>query len=234
MVVTASYTASHSVTDDDPFGIPLVEAPGIKRALQVLGLDVAQAALAESQTWLSASGYISCPGDEFRNLTPAALEDCYNKPAQLVVYAVSDPSGYSNGSAMGSSIHNYLQALSAASLADTGVWHNNSIFVSPGIVNATLLLPGPADLLEDKPSSLNVTPTPAIISITYTCRAWRHKPLLNFVICSFTHSYLLEVTDPACSAVLVADLSLFATFWAIFSFVASALAKSKAFPNHSK
>lgn len=36
------------------------------------------------------------------------------------------------------SVSNYFRALSATSLADIGVWPNNSIFASPDIINVTL------------------------------------------------------------------------------------------------
>jgi len=179
MAVTASHTMSFSYTDDTLFGPPLLQS-GIKRVLQVLGGDLMTSL--GSGSWLSAAAVIRCPGDE-NPLTPAALEECHNNPTQLEVTALSD-----------------------ASLADTGIWHNNSIFV-----NATLQHMYEAYLGED----FTVTPTPAVISMTYACHFQKRKPALNFII-----------------SVLVADLSLFATFWAIFSFVASSLARCEASPDH--
>jgi hypothetical protein len=189
MTVTASNTVSYSETDDTRFGPPLTQAPGPKRVLQLLAFDVAQ--LVQSRAWLSASGDIRCPGDEGVE-TPSALEECHNNPVQLEVtdaLFVNYNGSLSSPGAGDPAINNYFQALSAASLGDTGLWYNNSIFVSASIVNATLQ-PGPsAESLREDPSSFTFSPTPAVISMSYTCHFQRRKHALNFVICLFTHSF---------------------------------------------
>lgn len=179
MAVTASNTVSYSATDDTLFGPPLLQSDGPRRVLQLLALDLAQ--FVEQRYWLSAAALINCSGSD-----QAALEECHNSPAQLEVTGAefSYPNGSTEDSAFGApSIENYFKALSAASLADTGIWHNNSIFVSTNIVNETLQHGLNADSVRADPSAITLTPTPAIISITYTCHFPQRKPLLNFIIC---------------------------------------------------
>lgn len=201
MAVTASHTVSYSVTDDTLFGPPLLEAPGIKRVIQMLALDLAQSV--GPRSWLSAAAFIRCNQGDQDLVAPAVLEECHNNPAQLEVtgaeYAYANTTRES-ARLTDPSITNYFQALSAASLADTGIWHNNSIFVSLDIVNATLQHGYNADFLRKDPSSFIVMPTPAIILMTYNCHFQRRKSALNFIICSFTHFFCLypSVTDPAC------------------------------------
>jgi hypothetical protein len=181
MAVTASNTVSYSATDDTLFGPPLLQSDGPRRVLQLLALDLAH--FAQRRHWLSAAAFINCSGDD-----QAALEECHNNPAQLEVTEALF--SYLNGSTedvafgSGASIENYFQALSAASLADTGIWHNNSMFVSTDIVNETLQHGSNADFVRADPSAFTLMPTPAMISMTYTCHFPQRKPLLNFVICS--------------------------------------------------
>lgn len=197
----------------------------------------------------------------------ASMEECFSAPAYLVLSAARFL--YANGSILAndgrnleipetlhSSILNYLQALSAASLADTGNWRNNSIFVSPdpGILNATLqpntevsaavvhhpsynayyspsFNSSAAQMFRTNEGWLFGTPVtgPVTISMTYTCRLQQRRHLLNFVICTFSFFLFFFISYGSIlpTAVLVADLSLFATFWSIFSYAASTMARSK-------
>ena len=182
MTVTASNTVSYSATDDTRFGPPLLQSDGPRRVLQLLAYDLAH--FAQRQHWLSAAAFVNCSGDD-----QAALDECHISPAQLEVTEAlfSHLNGSTEDVAFGSgaSIENYFQALSAASLADTGIWHNNSIFVSTDIVNETLQRGLKyADSVRAHPSAFTLTPTPAMISMTYTCHFPQRKPLLNFFICS--------------------------------------------------
>ena len=153
-------------------------------------------------------------------------------------------------------VSNYLQVLAAALCADLGVVRNNSILTSSDFVNATLkpndmvstmafhtsyqsYYPYPWIQLANGSSAeqtfrtqwdiFHISVPPAVISITYACHVQQRKAPLNFTICMFpgfpnTLGLLTHLTE---IAVLVADLSLFATFWVAFCFVASTLAQSK-------
>jgi hypothetical protein len=185
MAVTASNTVSYSTTDDTLFGPPLLQSDGPRRVLQLLALDLAL--FARRRHWLSAAAFINCSGSD-----QVALEECHNSPAQLEVTEAlfSNLNGSTEVVAFGNgaSIENYFQALSAASLADTGIWHNNSIFASADIVNETLQHGLSADVVRADPSAFTLTPTPAVISMTYTCHFPQRKPLLNFFICLLIRS----------------------------------------------
>jgi len=126
------------------------------------------------------------------------------------------------------SIYNYLRAESAVILADIGIWNNNSILVSPAIFNATItpnsalstVLSQNASLFPWKVPSVSAasqlrrepsifvapveTRNPATIAVSYSCRELRKKSVFRLVI-----------------SVIVADASMFATFWGVFRAVTS-------------
>lgn len=113
---------------------------------------------------------------------------------------------------LNASVSNYLQFFSAAALYDTGIWRNNSILTSPNFVNATLhpndavssavasnftSLQGYYPLLWPNNCAAQVwmhlfgdlyplTPSPAVIAMTYTCHIQQLKAPLNFVVCMFS------------------------------------------------
>lgn len=74
----------------------------------------------------------------------------------------------------------------------------------------------------------------AVISMTYACHGQQLKPPLTLVICMsnrYRFILYLEFINLTCQkkiAILVANLSMFATFWAAFSFGATIAARSKA------
>jgi hypothetical protein len=158
------------------------------------------------------------------------------------------------------SVSNYLQALAAASLADTGVWHNNSTFCSSDFLNLALqvsaaiylhtlnqsyypnyyqinqpfvnmsrvgiLMMNPFPIMGTGIDRLESSAIP--VGYTHHVQWWKHNRAASFVhsISSLFLSRADYSTFP--SAILVADLSLFSTFWGLFCLVVLALAKAKA------
>lgn len=218
--VTASYTTSFM--DDDELTGNMGLAYSIQRVLDLLATDLQVGmSLASSQSGiqsLSTVAQINCPSDN-SSTSSALLKQCFSSnPVNLTLNTIkflySNGTVFFNGSnptlpeTLGDSVLNYLQALSAASLADIGIWRDNSIYVSPGIINATLqpnnivsaalmsntsyyeayhkVGSSAAQSFRTENPPINVTSTPASISLTYICHVQRRKSLSNFIICMFT------------------------------------------------
>jgi hypothetical protein len=153
------------------------------------------------------------------------------------------------------SIPNYLQALSAVIRMDIGKWGNNSIFADPNMFNASIapndaisdvlrknqafipmampneLAVAGASLLRADPSQFLVAVedrTPAIIAVNYSCHDYRRKSAFRLIVCKFfCSSRVKPLLNHCCTAVIVADFSMFSAFWTIFTAVASYFASTR-------
>jgi hypothetical protein len=189
MTITASHTTLVAGSSPNPLGIDLGLGNNITAVLDGLAADLLARMIEDPQV---SFDFVATPGPLCRGpyLTPASLEECHNKPANLTIIGVpteDQPGPTKAGLAAGV---NYLSALLAASFADLGIWHNNSIFINADFVNATLD-PNGGPYVQKIMTGDNyspLTPTPAVISMAYICHFQRRKSPLSFVICSFTCS----------------------------------------------
>lgn len=179
MLVTASYTTSCLDAPLNPFRRDIGFGNNITTVLDMLANDLLLAMSNETNTPLG--GGQKC----LIGQNSTQLEECNNTPVIMGVYSTAFHLINLNSTTV-TSARNYFNALLAASYADTGIWHNNSIFISENMANATLDPSGGTYVQDVMASSYyNLAPTPAVISVPYTCHYLSRKSPLNFVICTF-------------------------------------------------
>jgi hypothetical protein len=199
------------------------------------------------------------------SLTPAQATACANGIVPLAIVEVVLT--YANGSinwkhleppadhvaglpeTLAESIPNYLRGLYSVILVDIGIWSNNSIFVSPATLNATItpntaiskymamhqntsrLIPAWGSvsqaslILQNQPFLMAPVEdrNPTIIAVNYICHDRKRKGVFSFIICKSSGSHWLNSSLNRFHylAIIVADLSMFSAFWAVFTAIAS-------------
>ncbi|GBE81045.1 hypothetical protein SCP_0307680 [Sparassis crispa] len=235
-----------------PSGMILTDSDAsviLQEALDLLAYDLIVGIIAASANSSAAiDSFLASGNVSFQRASGASSSDQQAQQYNLMLSPNDFQAVFSNDSILdydmgqvnlpvilNGSSSNYLQALTAAFLADIGIWNVGNIFASPELLNATIdrndpvsaeLSQNPAlylwqDPLEpgaqvlrtgmlssspDSPIIPTANQSSAVIALSYLCQVQQRKELLDLII-----------------SVIVADASMFGAFWGIFMFAAATL-----------
>lgn len=220
MKIILSYV-THTLLDIRQFSKPYYS-----QVLDGLAYDLLIGVQATQMIDVLEAGAVTCDGfgdPTGTTITPAQAAACANGTLPLAITDVvltycnhslkwispSPPADIVEDlpATLAESIPNYLRAESALILMDIGISNNNSILVSPAILNATITpnatitqvmyqntsLYGPyirppsfASIIQTDPSEFGIPVKgccPSVIAMSYVCHDQRRKRIFSMIIC---------------------------------------------------